>query len=105
LTDRSTLSPTTSRGIGLIEPFLVAAGGPEDKGRNPKSIDEPLDTVLTENHDALVQPFVVAVNHGDEGPASSHDRCRAVDAGACQPVDQPLDTVTTKVASAWLSLT
>ena len=74
--------------IGLCEPFLVAAGGPEGKGRNPKSLDEPLDTVLTENHDALVQPFVVAVNHGDGGPASSYDRCR--------PVDEPLPTLTCK---------
>jgi DNA (cytosine-5)-methyltransferase 1 len=78
---------TTSRGIGLVEPFLVAAGGPEGKGRNPKSVDDPLDTVLTENHDALVQPFVIAVNHGD-GSASSQDRCR--------PVDEPMPTLTCK---------
>ncbi len=79
---------TTSRGIGLVEPFLVAAGGPEGKGRNPKSVEDPLDTVLTENHDALVQPFVVAVNHGDGTSASSPDRCR--------PVDEPMPTLTCK---------
>lgn len=78
---------TSSRGIGLVEPFLVASGGPEGKGRNPKSVDEPLDTVLTENHDALVQPFVVAVNHGD-GSTPSNDRCR--------PVEDPLPTLTCK---------
>src|SRR5207244_3665625 len=38
-------------------PFLIAAGGPEGKGRRPKSLQEPLPTVLTENHEALIQPF------------------------------------------------
>jgi len=73
--------------LALEEPFLVAAGGPEGKGRNPKSINEPLDTVLTENHAALVQPFVVTVNHGDGGTVPN-DRCR--------PVEDPLPTLTCK---------
>jgi len=77
----------TRPSMGIVEPFLVAAGGPEGKGRNPKSVDEPLDTVLTENHDALVQPFVVAVNHGD-GSSAPNDRCR--------PVADPLPTLTCK---------
>lgn len=71
-----------------VEPFLVAAGGPQGRGRNPRSLDDPLDTVLTENHEALVQPFVVAVNHGDGAQAASNDRCR--------PVDEPLPTLTCK---------
>jgi DNA (cytosine-5)-methyltransferase 1 len=80
--------PTVTKArLGLAEPFLVAAGGPEGKGRNPKSINEPLDTVLTENHDALVQPFVVTVNHGDGGTVPN-DRCR--------PVEDPLPTLTCK---------
>ena len=79
---------TPSRGIGLVEPFLVAAGGPQGKGRNPKSVNEPLDTVLTDNHDALVQPFVVAVNQGDGAQSASNDRCR--------PVNEPLPTLTCK---------
>jgi DNA (cytosine-5)-methyltransferase 1 len=80
--------PTVGKArLGLAEPFLVAAGGPEGKGRNPKSINEPLDTVLTENHDALVQPFVVTVNHGDGGTVPN-DRCR--------PVEDPLPTLTCK---------
>ncbi len=80
--------PTVTKArLGLAEPFLVAAGGPEGKGRNPKSINEPLDTVLTENHEALVQPFVVTVNHGDGGTVPN-DRCR--------PVEDPLPTLTCK---------
>ena len=72
----------------VVRPFLVAAGGPEGKGRNPKSVDEPLDTVLTENHDALIQPFLVAVNHSDGKTTAANDRCR--------PVDDPLPTLTCK---------
>jgi DNA (cytosine-5)-methyltransferase 1 len=80
--------PTVTKArLGLAEPFLVAAGGPEGKGRNPKSINQPLDTVLTENHDALVQPFVVTVNDGDGGTVPN-DRCL--------PVEDPLPTPTCK---------
>lgn len=51
-------------------------------------LDEPIDTVLTEYHDALFQPFVVAVNHGDGGPASSNDRYRPVDEPANAPLQE-----------------
>lgn len=81
-------SSTENLSVDIVQPFLVAAGGPQGKGRNPKSVDEPLDTVLTENHDALVQPFLVAVNHGNRKMASTNDRCR--------PLDDPLPTVTSK---------
>jgi DNA (cytosine-5)-methyltransferase 1 len=43
---------------GLCQPFIVGAGGPIGSGR-PQSVDEPLGTVLTENHRGLVQPFIV----------------------------------------------
>jgi DNA (cytosine-5)-methyltransferase 1 len=80
-----------------------------------------MDTVMTENHDALVQPFMVTVNHGDEGAASAGGRCHSVDSpmptatskiglgivdpqlvkyygtkAVTQSVDEPLDTVTAK---------
>ena len=38
--------------------FLIAAGGPEGKGRRAKSVNKPLETILTENHDGLVQPYI-----------------------------------------------
>jgi DNA (cytosine-5)-methyltransferase 1 len=66
---------TTSRGIGLAQ-FVVSAGGPTGRGRNPRSLDDPMDTVMTENHDALVQSFMVTVNHGDEGAASAGGRAK-----------------------------
>lgn len=86
---------------------------PKEKGRQPKSIDKPLDTVLTENHDALIRPFVVVVNHGDKQNTSPESRCKSVDVPLptqtscntfavvlpevrCHSVEKPLPTVTTK---------
>jgi DNA (cytosine-5)-methyltransferase 1 len=67
------------------EPFLVAAGGPEGKGRNPKSVHQPLSTVLTENHEALVRPYLVVVNHTDKSESS---------AARCSSLERPFPTVT-----------
>ena len=53
----------TSNRYGLVEPFLIGAGGPTS-GQRPKSVEAPLGTVLTENHKALIQPFIMPVNHG-----------------------------------------
>ncbi len=83
--------PTVSTGgaISLIEPFMIAAGGPEGKGRNPDSLDAPMPPVLTENHTGLVTPFIVP-NFGerDGQPPRTHS------------VDEPLPTVTGHGAGA-----
>lgn len=54
---------TTSRGVGLceIEPFIINAGGPRDE---PRSIDEPLKTVLTQEHKAIIEAFLVKFHGG-----------------------------------------
>lgn len=78
--------PTITAGgehFGLCEPFLIGAGGPQGSAK-PKSINEPLNTVLTENHISLIEPFLVAVNH------SGSDESR------CHPVDKPMPVVTCK---------
>lgn len=109
----------TSSDIGLALPFMVAAGGPEGKGRTPQAVDIPLSTVLTENHTGLVQPFVVPFFGEREGqdprvhsledplPAvTSHGAGGVVqpfimtashgngDTRRCKPIDDPLPTVT-----------
>jgi DNA (cytosine-5)-methyltransferase 1 len=69
-------TPTVAAGgaISLIEPFLVSAGGPEGQGRTANSVDEPLPTVLTENHRALIETEIT--------PASGQsDSAIIVDAG------------------------
>jgi DNA (cytosine-5)-methyltransferase 1 len=64
--------------IGLVEPFVISAGGPELEA---KSVDEPMRTVLTRDHQALVEPFVITACHGgNTNPPRS--------------VDDPLGTVT-----------
>ena len=107
--------------LGLCEPFMVQAGGPEGVARQPRSMGEPFPTVMTENHTAVVEPFIVPHfgerdgqmprTHGVNDPlptVTSHG------AGAvCEPVlvkvthgqhddgrpctlDGPLPTLTTK---------
>jgi DNA (cytosine-5)-methyltransferase 1 len=73
----------------------VNVGGPEGSGRQPHSVEEPLGTVLTENHTAVVEPFLMAVNH----TSSSGKDTR------CYPTDEPLGTLTTKASFAVVDAT
>jgi DNA (cytosine-5)-methyltransferase 1 len=71
------LPAVTGHGAGgLVQAFLVGAGGPTYAGK-PRSIDRPFGTVLTNDHSALVQAFLVKYYGG-------HD---------AQSVDQPLPAV------------
>lgn len=75
--------PTITAGgnhFGLVEPFLMSAGGPKVDAR---SINRPVNTVLTRDHMALVDPFIV----GAGGPRGQ---------GSPQSVGDPLGTVTTE---------
>ena len=72
----------TSSDFAVCEPFIMNFGGPTGSGRQPRSIDSPLGTVITENHTGIVQPFIVQASHGDSGG------CRA------KSLDAPLGTVT-----------
>lgn len=59
---------TTSRGVGVVEPmlaqralvesFIVGVGGPEYSAK-PKSVDEPLNTVIAQDRRGLVEPYLV----------------------------------------------
>lgn len=68
--------------LGLARPFITGAGGPSGQGK-PQSVDEPLGTVLGENHRAVVDAFTLALTHSKD-PAS---RTRSF--------DEPVQTVTT----------
>lgn len=74
--------PTVTGGehVGLCEPMVMSAGGPEVAAR---PVSEPLNTVLTRDHMALVEPFVLQMSQS----GSNGRRMR--------PVDDPLPTVTT----------
>lgn len=75
---------TQARGIGLVQPFLVTSGGPETA---PQSVDEPVRTLLTREHNALVQPFLSAFRGNHKGRRDGDNRNH--------PVDQPLPTLDT----------
>jgi DNA (cytosine-5)-methyltransferase 1 len=70
---------TQARGIALVQPFLVTSGGPETA---PQSIDEPVRTLLTREHNALVEPFVLKLSHTKSKGDYTY------------PLDRPLTTVT-----------
>ena len=77
---------TTSRGVGLVEPFIMRVNhgaGPGERdphSRRVDSIDEPLSTVTATRGHALVEPFLVKYNG----------------TGKARPISEPLDTVTSK---------
>jgi len=82
---RSTNEPAhtvlTRDHIGVAAPFLAGAGGPSGMGK-PQSIDEPMGTVIAENHRAVIVPVTHPDKPGDDPAART------------QSVDEPLKTVT-----------
>lgn len=76
------LGTITAQGgnFALCEPFVMSAGGCEV---GPRSVDDPLNTVLTRDHMALIQPFLMQMSQS----GSNGDRLR--------PDSSPLPTITT----------
>lgn len=66
---------TTSRGVGIAEPFLVAM----EHGGHVRSIDRPINTITTAKGGAhaLASPYIVRLQHNNDGAS----------------VDAPLGTV------------
>ncbi|MCW1921299.1 DNA cytosine methyltransferase [Luteolibacter arcticus] len=73
----------TSHGAGaLVQPFIV----PQCSNPTPKSVDEPLGTLLAEGSGPkLVMPYIVAWDQTSGGPGAG-----------ITPIDDPLSTVVTK---------
>jgi DNA (cytosine-5)-methyltransferase 1 len=69
---------TTSRGVGICEPFLVPNFGERD-GQAPRcqSVDDPLPTVTSHGAGCLVEPFLVVLRNNQDA----------------QSVDQPIPTL------------
>ena len=79
--------PTLTAGgqhVGLCEPFLL---GQQSKAC-AREVSNPVPTVATKGAIALVEPYLVTVNHGEDGSASHESRTHSV--------DDPTPTVTTK---------
>jgi DNA (cytosine-5)-methyltransferase 1 len=112
----------TAGGIhhGLVEPFIISAGGTECPAR---PVSQPVGTVLTRDHRALVEPFLVKTANG-ESRAGEETRAKSLgdplptlmtsgdlaliephllpqqQGGALRPVSQPTPTVSTAGAIA-----
>lgn len=50
--------------FALVSPFLAGAGGPVYAGK-PVSVDRPMGTLMTENHQAVIAPTLIQTGYGE----------------------------------------
>ncbi len=106
---------TTSRGIGLAQPFLVPFFG-ECDGQKPRthSIEDPVPSPTSHGAGGLVSPFLLQLTHGGrvhdiDEPVPTVTTAHRGETGVVNPylmkycstggarsVDEPVDTLTTK---------
>lgn len=76
--------------ISLSRPaFILSQRGGDDGYMRGASVDEPVQGITTQNPMALVDPFLITMEHST--PASGHDR-------RVLPADAPLPTLTGRAA-------
>ncbi len=69
--------------LTLISPLMVGVGGPEYSGK-PVGMDQPVGTLMTQNHRALASACIVQAGHG-EGSGANKRRSHGVN-DICGPV-------------------
>ncbi|NWC48673.1 DNA cytosine methyltransferase [Pseudomonas edaphica] len=69
--------------LTLISPLMVGAGGPAYSGK-PVGMDQPVGTLMTQNHRALASACIVQAEHG-EGSGANKRRSHGVN-DICGPV-------------------
>ncbi|MFJ4130811.1 DNA cytosine methyltransferase [Pseudomonas cyclaminis] len=69
--------------LTLISPLMVGAGGPEYSGK-PVGMEQPLGTLMTQNHRALASACIVQAGHG-EGSGANKRRSHGVN-DICGPI-------------------
>jgi DNA (cytosine-5)-methyltransferase 1 len=69
--------------LTLISPMMVGAGGPEYSGK-PVGTEQPVGTLMTQNHRALASAWIVQAGHG-EGSGANKRRSHGVN-DICGPV-------------------
>lgn len=86
---------TTSRGVGIAQPFLVELrGDPIDHSKgSARSLDDPMPTLTAGGtHLGLAQPYLVQTNHGN-GAERAHPGRSSPDSRRTRPLTDPLPTV------------
>lgn len=73
--------------LTLISPLMVGAGGPEYSGK-PVGMEQPVGTLMTQNHRALASACIVQAGHG-EGSGANKRRSHGVN-----DISGPIGTVT-----------
>ena len=101
---------------GLVVPYLVGAGGPSYSGK-PRGVDGPMPTLLAENHQCVVAPHLVGIDHRSSGDSAAWDAKKPLTTITAEnrhavvasfivkqygghespgwPLDKPLSTITT----------
>ncbi|AHC35517.1 MULTISPECIES: DNA cytosine methyltransferase [unclassified Pseudomonas] len=69
--------------LTLISPLMVGAGGPEYSSK-PVGMDQPVGTLMTQNHRALASACIVQAGHG-EGSGANKRRSHGVN-DICGPI-------------------
>ncbi|QVN09499.1 DNA cytosine methyltransferase [Pseudomonas rhodesiae] len=69
--------------LTLISPLMVGAGGPEYSGK-PVGVEQPVGTLMTQNHRALASACIVQAGHG-EGYGANKRRSHGVN-DICGPI-------------------
>lgn len=109
---------TTTRGMALVEPFIMTVAHQGDDNCRCRSLDEPLNGIPAghRGEHGLVEPFIIPMEHSGRQPVRSTDQplptittAKGGSFGLCQPfltkyygtggaasVDKPLDTITAK---------
>jgi DNA (cytosine-5)-methyltransferase 1 len=102
---------------GMVVPYLVGAGGPSYGGK-PRGVDGPMHTLLAENHQCVVAPHLVGIDHRSSGDSAAWDAKKPLTTITAEnrhavvasfivkqngghespgwPLDKPLSTITTK---------
>lgn len=102
---------------GMVVPYLVGAGGPSYGGK-PRGVDGPMHTLLAENHQCMVAPHLVGIDHRSSGDSAAWDAKNPLTTITAEnrhavvasfivkqngghespgwPLDKPLSTITTK---------
>lgn len=110
--------PTLTAGgnhVGVCEPFIVTASHGDSGGTRTRSVEEPLPTVTGSNDHAVVEPYIIPLNHGEKdlrthSMGEPMPTITTVDAwgmieplvveyngeGDAHPVTEPLPTVTAR---------